>query len=220
MAQEGTHRIPPYWAPNLDYIFRDWERDVRNWVRLTDLDETQHGGAVYQRLGGVAKMLAREIPDDVIANGQNGRKGLDILIDALRGRWGGQRQSKQQELQSAYENFTIAPGEDYDDAITRFDVIRTRAHAEAGHTVGFTQLARKLLLAFRVPDDQWALLLAPTRGELPETEETYNAFVDYLKTHLSLFLKRSNVIHPVPPKGPTYAPHVPLPQQTYMMNAA
>ena len=71
---QGTHRIPPSWTPGMNYAWRDFERDVANWVRLTDLHEEQHGPAVFQRLGGMAKVLAREIPEQVIAEGADGNE--------------------------------------------------------------------------------------------------------------------------------------------------
>ena len=56
---QGTHRIPPIWTPGTNFPRRDIERGVANWVRLTDLHEEQHGPAVFQRLQGMAKVLAR-----------------------------------------------------------------------------------------------------------------------------------------------------------------
>ena len=126
-GSQGTHRIPPSWTPGTEYTWRDFERDVANWVRLTDLHEEQHGPAMFQRLGGMAKVLAREIPENVIAEGVEGMKGVQrpgtvVLMDALRQRWGGEAQNRQLELLAAYENFQAMPREDYEDVITRFDV--------------------------------------------------------------------------------------------------
>ncbi|CAK0910539.1 unnamed protein product, partial [Prorocentrum cordatum] len=70
---QGTHRIPPAWQPGADYTFRDWERDVTNWIRLTDLQADQIGGTIYQRVSGLAKTLLRDIPDNVISYGADGR---------------------------------------------------------------------------------------------------------------------------------------------------
>ena len=69
---------------------------------------------------------------------------------------------------------------------------------------------------FNVPEDQWATILAPTQGILPMTEAQYNDFVSYLKRHLALFFRRSNVVHPVPPPSLGGAPGGPG-QQHYMM---
>ena len=197
----GTKNIPPHWTPGSNYAFRDYERDLANWCNLTDLGITQRGPAVYQRLGGMAKVLAREIPDEVLANGypDSGLTGLQVLMNALRKRWGAETQSQQLELIRAYDDFRVSPTESIDDALTRFDIIQTRASSEAGHVSGFTARASKLLSAFRVPEEQWALLLAPTQGALPSTDEQYLEFSLYLKRHLSLFFNRSNIAHPVPP---------------------
>ena len=155
---QGTHRIPPSWTSGTNYAWRDFERDVANWVRLIDLVEEQHGPAEFQRLGGMAKVLAREIPEQGIAEGADGvagmrRPGLSVLIDALRQRWGGEAQNRQLELLAAYENFQALPREDYEGLITRFDVCRVRAQDEAGHLVEYHLLTRKLLLVFNVPEN-------------------------------------------------------------------
>ena len=71
VGAQGTYRIPPSWTPGTDYTWRDFERDVANWVRLTDLLEEQHCPAVFQRLGGMAKVLAREIPENSGASDRN-----------------------------------------------------------------------------------------------------------------------------------------------------
>jgi len=195
----GTHRVPPSWTPGNDYSFRDWERDVENWLNLTDLTHQQVASAIYQRLGGMAKVLVREIPQDILTNGTQTHSAYQILMNSLRARWGGDQQNKQLELLEAYESFAVRRDEDYEDAITRFDVVRTRARDEAGLVASNTSLSRKLLLAFRVPDEQWPLVLAPTLGLLPANDGQYEAFINYLKRHLSLFYRKSNIVHPRAP---------------------
>ena len=78
---------------------------MADWVRLTDLHEEQHGPAVFQRLQGMAKVLAREIPEQVIAEGADGvgghRPGLSVLMGALRQRWGVEAQNRQLEVLAA-----------------------------------------------------------------------------------------------------------------------
>ena len=128
-GSQGTHWIPPSWTPGTEYTWRDFERGVANWVRLTDLHEEQHGPAVFQRLGGMAKVLAREIPENVIAEGvecMNGiqRPGIAVLLGALRQRWGGEAQNRQLELLAAYDDFQAIPREDHEDVFMRFDVCR------------------------------------------------------------------------------------------------
>ena len=67
----GTHRIPPWWQPNSEYAWRDYERDLENWLALTDLDPSVHGNAVFQRLGGMAKVLAREIDGTLVPSARS-----------------------------------------------------------------------------------------------------------------------------------------------------
>lgn len=203
----GTHRIPPAWTPGNDYTFRDWERDLENWIDMTDLNYEQIGPAVFQRLGGMAKILAREIPRELIRRGEPDparpggpplRTGVQLLLNALRGRWGQEAQDRQLSLLQAFEEFEVGPREDYEDAITRFDIIRTQARHEANHHASVTSLARKLLLAFNVPEEQWANLLTPTGGLLPANDEEYDNFITHLRRNLALFVRRYNIQRPSP----------------------
>ena len=171
VGSQGTPRIPPRWTPGTEYTWRDFERDVANWVRLTDLHEEQHGPAVFQRLGGMAKVLAREIPENVIAEGVDGmngvhRPGIAVLMDALRQRWGGEAQNSRFELFAAYKNFQGMPREQYEDVITRIDVCRVRARDESGHQVGAPSLTRKLWLIFNVPGDTYPIWVSPQSDNL------------------------------------------------------
>ena len=64
-------KIPPYWSPELEreYPFRFWAMDVTLWNLATDLDANRRGAALILRLGGAARSMARELPQQNIQNG-------------------------------------------------------------------------------------------------------------------------------------------------------
>ena len=86
-AMQSTTKVPPAWDPRLEkrgYPFRIWLLDVAMWRIGAEIPEARHGAAVAQRLGGVAKVLARHIPP---ANLQQGaiiggvqHNGLEVLL--------------------------------------------------------------------------------------------------------------------------------------------
>ena len=74
------------------YPFRVWRQDLLLWAECTDLDERKLGASVAGRLGGVARSLAREMPIDIIRDGQtlgDGThvSGLQTLMRALSRRF-------------------------------------------------------------------------------------------------------------------------------------
>ena len=73
LAMQSTSKIPPYWAPLLEtkgYPFSVWAKDIELWCSGTELQQTQMGPAMVQRLGGVARELMREVPINLIMNGR------------------------------------------------------------------------------------------------------------------------------------------------------
>lgn len=199
-----THRIRPSWTPGTAYVWRDIERDVADRVRFTDLDDDKHGPAVFQRLGGMAKILACETPENIVVEGapdafRNHRPGLSVLMDGSPRPLG--RRSPEPAARTVAGLRRFRPPmlrEDYEDALTRLNVCRTRARDEGGSQGGLPSLTRMLLFLFHVPGDQWATILVPTQGMTPINGQQFNYFNSYLKRHLALF-RRSNVMHPVPP---------------------
>ena len=76
----------------MTYPFRVWVQDIGIWSTSTDLQETQVGAAIAGRLGGVARAMAREMPIDVLRDGQmlqDGTQlsGMQCLLRALSRRF-------------------------------------------------------------------------------------------------------------------------------------
>ena len=67
----GNNKVPPYWAPGCGTLFSDYLRDLEGWIRGTELQVPAQANAIYQRLGGTARMIAREIPAAELAEGHD-----------------------------------------------------------------------------------------------------------------------------------------------------
>ena len=74
-------------------------KDIGIWSSSTELQVELQAGACVQRLGGVARVLAREIPPNVLRNGRQevgaggnafARSGLEIVLRGLQKRFGAQ----------------------------------------------------------------------------------------------------------------------------------
>ena len=100
-AMQSTTKVPPAWDPRLEkrgYPFRIWLLDVAMWRIGSEVPDIRQGAAVAQRLGGVAKVLARHIPPESMRDGaqvagpqgqMQHLDGLSLLIRGLTRRFGG-----------------------------------------------------------------------------------------------------------------------------------
>ena len=96
-AMQPTSKLPPAWYPRLEkrgYPFRIWLMDLAIWHNRCEVPEEHMGAAVAQRLGGVAKVLARHIPPETLRPGANipqvgPLNGINVLIRGLTCRFGG-----------------------------------------------------------------------------------------------------------------------------------
>ena len=59
----STKSVPPGWSMKRDahYSFDRWRRDLRLWLKTTDLEQSKIGPAIALRLDGVPRALADEI---------------------------------------------------------------------------------------------------------------------------------------------------------------
>ena len=64
-------KTPPSWDPSDEerYPFRHWLADLTLWSAATELGVPQQAPAVVLRLGGAARLLARDIPVGQLQNG-------------------------------------------------------------------------------------------------------------------------------------------------------
>eukprot|EP00972_Heterocapsa_arctica_P111126 16360339-Heterocapsa_arctica.AAC.1 len=72
-AMNSTIKVPPYWHPSLERRgcpFRTWLVDIGIWASGTEVNVNAMASTVAQRLGGVPRNLARQIPPDILRQGQ------------------------------------------------------------------------------------------------------------------------------------------------------
>ena len=105
--------------------------DVATWRVGAEIPENRQGAAVAQRLGGVAKVLARHIPpaslrDGAMVAGQH-HDGLGILLRGLTRRFGGFQEETAQHAIVELLSCRRVGSESVDDALGRFETLHSTA---------------------------------------------------------------------------------------------
>lgn len=168
------------------------------WAYSSELQAGQMAGGVVQRLGGAARTLAREIPPEALRNGRRNtdaagnvvvETGLDLLVRGLEARFGARDFEVSVSSVVDILSFRRLPGEETDEALSRFEVIEVRADSLPYLPNGDRQfvLSRAvtswlLLSNMHVKRDYWPTLLASYGGTLPTTDDEYKALPDAIRT--------------------------------------
>ena len=191
-------RVPPTWSLERDkyYPLRTYIQDLEMWSAATDMQEERMAPAVVLRLTGAARNIVREVPVDLLRDGQdfidaNGqqahRTGLQVLVRLLQQRYGALPQEQQIFAVSELMTFHRLHHETTDEMIARWDVVMFRA-IEQGGVVAFNPVIRAwiILTHLRIPRHLWPTILAPTQGLLPQTEAEYVAMIAYVRRNSHL----------------------------------
>jgi hypothetical protein len=216
--QYGTcsSKVPPSWDPSWDkqYPFHVYQQDVLLWANgICELDDHQRGPAVAMRLQGVAREVVRELNLQVLMHGhmipdpnvppnvaqgiqipQVFQSGLEYLFVILRTRFGMLPQETAIQGISDFLMFSRHHGENTDQTISRFEILRHRAFNQAGLVVSETGCAWMLLMVLHIPLDKWPILLSPFEGALPNNRAQYSQFLLYLRRNGHLYDKSSHSI--------------------------
>ena len=183
VAQQSTSKIPPYWSPELErkgYPFRIWSKDVRLWCVGTELNTDKQGPAIIQRLGDTARELLREAPLGLIQYGREDAMGnlistgVDVILEGLNRRFG--QLDVESSITTIIELLTFRRNrwESIDEALTRFELLRSRTDSNAaGFQMPEAVLAWQLLVALNIPRTVWPLLFQPFGGRLPITDDQF-----------------------------------------------
>ena len=201
----ASAKVPPGWSPERDktYPLRIWVQDLRLWSVATDVDADKQGPCAALRVGGSAKELVRELDVNVLANGMflqdaNGNLvqtgGLECLIRAISRRYAPLEQELEIHVISEILQFKRSPGEDTDGVVSRFEIVRERAHAGAGFDMSWVGFSFLLLTVLGISKAQWPLLLAPTQSALPRTQAEYNLFINYIRRQGHLYDRGVDVV--------------------------
>lgn len=196
--QIATGRIPPSWSPEQDkrYPYRLWMQDVQLWCAATDIPEERQAAVVALRVLGSAKSIVREIPPNLLIQGQDvpdpnpalaaqgamvHQTGLEVLLRSLNRRYGLLEQEVQINSISELFTFRKLSGETTDDVLSRFELTMHKAQAQGGVVMNEPAKAWMLLTTLNIHKDKWFLLLSPTQGALPNTPAQYADFTRYLR---------------------------------------
>ena len=109
------------------------------------------------------------------------------MVRALEKRYGALDQEQQIYAVSELMTFQGQHGETTDETVARFDVISHRAAQVAGIAFPPAIRAWVILTHLRVPRQMWPIMLSPTLGMLPVTEDEYIALVAYLRRNAHMF---------------------------------
>ena len=194
-------RVPPTWNVEGDrkYPLRAYIQDLQMWAAATDMAEGRQGPACVLRLTGAARLIMREIPADLMANGQDitdlmgqiigHRTGLEVFVRILQQRYGALDQETQIFNVSELMTFSRKQQETTDEMFARFDVVMFRAQDGGQGVAPFLPPIRAwiLLTHLKVPRQAWPVLLAPTLGMLPIDEAQYTALVAYVRRNGHLY---------------------------------
>ena len=178
----ASAKIPPSWAPERDkqYPLRTWMQDTRLWSVGTDVDANKQGPVVALRIGGSTKELIRELDVNVLANGgvfpdANNQPvqltGLECLIRAMQRRYGPLEQELEIFAISEILHFSRHQGEDTDSVVNRFNLCKGRALNGAGFDMSWVGFSFLLLTILGIHKSHWPVLLSPTQGALPRTQQ-------------------------------------------------
>ena len=176
----GSLQIPPAWSPadHASYSFRSWVRDIGAWAIATDLPAEQQGAAVILRLGGTARAMCAEIEPQIVTNGTYDDvdgvlvpiTGLEFIVRGLSRKYVPLAAANSVKAISDMMTFGHRGGENVDDVLSRFDILKQRVRNAAGLDPGPSGFAWMLLIGMRIPTDEWLTLLIPFQGVLPGTE--------------------------------------------------
>ena len=69
----ATARVPPSWGSENDrhYPLRNWIKDIELWCAATDVPEARQAPAILIRLTGQVRVLLREVPVNILTQGQD-----------------------------------------------------------------------------------------------------------------------------------------------------
>ena len=192
--EHKTIRRPPYWGPELEmsYPYRQWEKDLRLWGLGTDLQAPHIAPVVAGRLGGLARALARAVPEATLVNGHvdaatgTARSGLEVLLAGSARRFAPLSGELATKSMMELLCFTRAPNESVDAALGRWELLRSRAEELAGFNMTSPGESVLLLLAMGLPRDTWWHYLSPFNGEFPTNDVALRVLMDKFRRGLHL----------------------------------
>lgn len=198
--QAASGKIPPSWSPERAkfYTLLQYEQDLRIWAASSDVDLLRMGPLVALRLGGSAKVLAREmdvamlsggidIPDPAVQGAFRHISGCEFILRQLQRRFAPLAEEVQISCCNDLFKFSRWSGESIDEVISRFELTVNRCENVGQLAINYVIQAWMLLNIAGIPRDKWPIILSPTLGALPGNDLQYNAFVQYIRRNGHLY---------------------------------
>ena len=200
--QGNNSKVPPAWSPEWEsqYPLWVWAQDLNIWTMATELPPARQGPAVVMQLGGTAKIMCREMDTQELQHGINEADGnggfvhttgVALVLRLLILRFGELEEEKDVRMIAQLFTFSRAQGENIDQTLTRFDLVRHRLMALPGFAMGSMVYAWMLLTSLRMPPTMWTTLLAPLQGRLPIDDEELSALKRFIRKQSHLIEKSS-----------------------------
>eukprot|EP00971_Amphidinium_carterae_P191460 3798994-Amphidinium_carterae.3 len=173
-ARAPVLRDPPFWQPGDEerHPFRHYLQDVSLWLLHSELDPVQQCAAIISQLG---RLLARELsPQEIMYGGLVQGVHLDpvsYLLNALQQRFAPLSEETRLRATSSLLQFQRQNNESVDSLLSRFELVRMRASAEGGGTLGVEPASLILLRAVGVSQHQYLNLIQPFGNRLPQSEQ-------------------------------------------------
>ena len=128
------------------------------------LDKVRQGPKIKLCFGGVARDLVREMPLGAKTQGITMADGGWFILSALVHQFMPLEEESNLHAFADLRGFCRLPGENTETLLARFEVILQGARTRAQVPLQSIHDASMLLLARRLPTEDWVHLLTPVRG--------------------------------------------------------
>ena len=165
------------------YPLRRYAKDLLLWVASTDIPDNQMGPAAVLQLSSGARALADEITladlqQGVTADWADGmghvpHHPIHNLLRILAGRFGEMEVETVIRAMIDFLEFQRHPSEDIDLAITRYDILYSRAREHSALDVSCSVLAYLLLNGLCIPASKWPMLFMTWGGSFPTADAQF-----------------------------------------------
>ena len=212
------------------YPLQKYVKDLMVWSISTDIDTHQQGPRAMLQLGGRARELIDQVDTRILQHGEmadynDGRglstqSGIEALCNRLHIRFGELETETIIRSLIEYYAFNRLPGEDVDQALTRYDILWQRL-VDTGHVYMAPALvAYHLLKGMMIHPSRWPVLFMPWGGRFPVDPQHYEMLKTAVRQQGHLIEPHPNSVNNGPRPTPAAYHHEAYPyhHETYLHN--
>ena len=185
---QATLKTPPGWSVENAHVYslRSWLSDLVLWSASTDIEPQRQGPMAALQITGMARDLVREIPPNVLRDGQydqagQHQTGLMVLAQVLTDRFMPMEAELATRALAELMSFARLNDETLDACLVRFDVLRNRAAQRGGMGMTAQGMSWLLLRGLRLNPDMWDRVLTPLDGQLPQNEVQFTQLLERVR---------------------------------------